>query len=212
MSVRLVLADDHPLVLKGLAQLCREEPDFEVVAECHDGRETVTAVRSRHPDVLVLDLHMPGMNGLDVIRELQSDGSKPVVVLLTASLSDEDVVQAMKLGVRGVVLKEMAPGLLLQCIRKVHSGGQWLEKESVGRALDKILKQEEQSQKLQAQLTPRELEVLKLVVSGMSNADVAEKLGVGEGTVKTHLHTVYDKLQVRGRVQLMLFARDNGLK
>ncbi len=211
MSVRLVLADDHPLVLKGLAQLCREEPDFEVVGECHDGRSTIAAVRGRHPDVLVLDLHMPGMNGFDVIRELQSDGSAPVVVLLTASLNDEDVVQAMRLGVRGVVLKEMAPGLLLQCIRKVHAGGRWIEKEAVGRALERILLQEEAAQKVESQLTPRELQVLRLVVAGHSNATIADKLGVGEGTVKTHLHTIYDKLQVRGRVQLMLYARENGL-
>jgi len=211
MSVRLVLADDHPLVLKGLAQLCREEPDFEVVEECHDGLSTIAAVRGRRPDVLVLDLHMPGMNGFDIIRELQSDGSAPVVVLLTASLSDEDVVQAMRLGVRGVVLKEMAPGLLLQCIRKVHAGGRWIEKESVGRALERMLLQEEAAQKVESRLTPRELQVLRLVVAGHSNATIADKLGVGEGTVKTHLHTIYDKLQVRGRVQLMIYARENGL-
>ena len=210
--IRLVLADDHPLVLKGLAQLCREEPDFEVVAECTDGLEAVAAVRGRHPDVLVLDLRMPRVTGLDVLAQLQEDAVRPPVVLLTANLTDDEVLQAMRLGVRGVVLKEMAPALLVQCIRKVHAGGQWLEKESVGRALDRMLKQEEAHQRIQNLLTAREFEVLKLVISGLSNADVADRLCVSEGTVKSHLHTIYDKLELRGRMQLMLFAQENGLK
>lgn len=212
MPIRLVLADDHPLVLKGLAQLCREEDDFEVVEECSDGVEALAAIRGRRPDVVVLDLHMPKKSGLEVLEELHADPERPPVVLLTASLTDDDVVQAMRLGTRGVVLKEMAPSLLVQCIRKVHSGGQWLEKESVGRALGRMLKQEEVTQKVRKLLTPREFEVLKLVVSGLSNAAVADVLCVSEGTVKTHLHTIYDKLQLRGRVQLMLFAQENGLK
>lgn len=211
MAIRIVIADDHPVVLKGLSQLCGEEEDFDVVAECTDGIEAIAAVRGKHPDVLVLDLKMPRKNGLDVLRDIFADESRPAIVLLTASLSDAEVLQAMRLGVRGVFLKEMPPALLIQCIRKVHAGGQWLEKESVGRALDRMLKQEEASQKVRDALTQREMEVLKLVVSGLANADIAGKLGVGEGTVKTHLHTIYDKLGVRGRVQLMLYARENGL-
>lgn len=212
MAIRIILADDHPIVLKGLSQLCRDEADIDVVAECADGIAAVEEVRRHDPDVLVLDLRMPHRDGLGVLRELQHDAKRPAVVLLTANLTDEDVVQAMRLGVRGVVLKEMAPGLLIQCIRKVAAGGQWLEKESVAKALDRILRQEEVAQKVSETLTPRESEVFRLVVDGRTNAQIAEQLCVSEGTIKTHLHTIYDKLQVRGRVQLMLFARENGLE
>lgn len=211
MSIRLVLADDHPLVLEGLANLLRPEEGFEVLARCATGRETLEAVEAHAPDLLVLDLRMPGLDGLDVLRELRARSSAVRVVLLTAALDEDDVLEAIRLGVKGVVLKEMAPSLLLQCLRKVHAGGQWLEKESVGRALERLLRRESGMQEAQSVLTPRELDVVKMVASGLRNKDLAERLFVTEGTVKVHLHNIYEKLGLEGRVTLALWARERGL-
>lgn len=211
MNIRLVLADDHPLVLEGLANLLRPEEGFEVLARCATGRETLEAVESHAPDLLVLDLRMPGLDGLDVLRELRTRGSAVRVVLLTAALDEDDVLEAIRLGVKGVVLKEMAPSLLLQCLRKVHAGGQWLEKDSVGRALERLLRRDSGMQEAQSVLTPRELDVVKMVAAGLRNKDLAERLFVAEGTVKVHLHNIYEKLGIDGRVTLALWARERGL-
>jgi DNA-binding NarL/FixJ family response regulator len=212
MAIRLILTDDHPLVLKGLSQLCAEEDDLEIVAECTDGESTLAALARHEADVLVLDLRLPRGDGFYVMEEIRRRELDVRVVLLTGNIADEDVLRAMRLGARGIVLKEMAPAMLVQCIRKVNSGGQWLERDSVGRALDKMLQREEAVQKIEAELTPREREVLSRVLAGRQNGEIAIELGIAEGTVKTHLHSIYDKLDVRGgRVQLMIFAREKGL-
>jgi DNA-binding NarL/FixJ family response regulator len=211
MTIRLILTDDHPLVLKGLAELCRAEPDFEVLEECTTGEQALAALERTMADVLVLDLRLPGIDGFAVLESIRSKEIPVSVVLLTGNISDEEVLRAMKLGVKGIVLKEMASGLLLQCIRKVHAGGRWLEKESVGRALDKMLHREEQVRQIQAVLTGRERDVLESVLSGKQNHEIAQELFISEGTVKTHLHSIYEKLGIRGRVQLMVYAREHGL-
>ncbi|MGA7614064.1 MAG: response regulator transcription factor [Thermoanaerobaculia bacterium] len=211
MSIRIVIADDHQVVLKGLVQYFLEEPDFEVVAECRNGEEALEAVRRFRPDVLVLDLRMPGKDGLQVLRELREEEKRPATVLLTGNVADDDVVEAMHLGVAGVVLKEMAPALLIQCVRKVHSGGTWIEKESISRAIEKIMRKESVLQQMHALLTPRELEIVIEVAAGGSNQEIARKLFISEGTVKTHLHSIYEKLNLKGRMQLLLFAREQGL-
>ncbi len=148
MPIRLVLADDHPLILDGLEQLFSLEPDLTVLARCATGEETLHAVRRSQPDVLVLDLRMPGKDGLTVLREMQKAQLATKVVILTAALDEEEVIEAVRLGVHGLVLKEMAPQLLVQCLRRVHAGGEWLEKHAVGRALERILRREAGRQQL----------------------------------------------------------------
>lgn len=211
MTINLVLVDDHPLVLNGLQQLFSMEPDINVLASCSDGEHAVQTVINYQPDILILDLKMPRKNGLEVLRELQQETLPTKVVLLTAALDDDEVLEAIRLGVRGVVLKEMAPQLLIQCINKVHAGGEWLEKDSVGRALEKMLKRETEMQLITQILTPRELKLVNLVAGGLSNKQIAEKLYITEGTVKVHLHNVYDKLQVKSRVALTLYAQEKGV-
>ncbi|HUP65549.1 MAG TPA: response regulator transcription factor [Thermoanaerobaculia bacterium] len=206
-SIRIIIADDHPIVLDGLEQLFRLEEEFEIVGRCTNGQEALDAVREKKPDVLILDLRMPLKSGLAVLRQLREEEIPTRVVVLTAALDEDEVLEAIRLGVRGVVLKEMAPRLLIQCVKKVHEGGQWLEKDSVGRALDKILRGGGQS----STLTPRELDVVRLVAEGLRNKEIAEKLLITEGTVKIHLHRIYEKLQIGGRVELSVYARDRGL-
>ena len=211
MTVRIVVADDHHLVLAGLEQLLSGEPGYEVVAACSNGREALEAVRRHQPELLVLDLRMPEMNALEVLRALQEEQQPVRSIILTAGLHEDEVLEALRLGVRGVVLKDMAPRLLLQCVRKVLAGEQWLEKESVGRALDRLFRREAASADLSSQLTPREMEVVKMAASGMRNKEIAEKLFITVGTVKLHLHRIYEKLGVEGRVELTILARNKGL-
>lgn len=211
MTINLVLVDDHPLVLNGLQQLFSMEPDINVLASCSDGEQALQTVINYQPDILILDLKMPRKNGLEVLRELQQETLPTIVVLLTAALDDDEVLEAIRLGVRGVVLKEMAPQLLIQCVNKVHAGGEWLEKDSVGRALEKMLKRETEMQLITQILTPRELKLVNLVAGGLSNKQIAEKLYITEGTVKVHLHNIYDKLQIKSRVGLTLYAQGKGL-
>lgn len=214
MPINLVLVDDHPLMLKGLQLLFSTEPDLQVLACCTDGEMALEAVVSWQPDILLLDLKMPKMNGLQVLRELRKFDPRPKVVLLTAGLDEDEVLEAIQLGVRGVILKTMPPELLIQCIKKVYAGGEWLEKNSVSRALEKLLKRESETQNLQKltnQLTPREIDLIRLVAGGYSNKQIAVQRYISEGTVKAHLHNIFDKLEIKSRVGLTLFAQNNGL-
>ena len=209
--IDIVLADDHPVVRRGLTQFFEEVDDLRVVAECEDGESALNEVRKHNPDVLIVDLRMPRASGLEVLRRLRSEEIQPATIILAGNISDEEVVEAMRLGAKGVVLKEMAPMLLVQCIRKVASGGVWLEKEAIGRALGKLLQGAGEAARARNVLTPREIEIVKMVAEGFGNREVAERLFISEGTVKTHLHTIYEKLGLKGRVQLVAYVRENGL-
>ena len=211
MPVGLVLADDHPIVLDGLERLFHLEQDLKVLARCKDGEETLRAARRHRPDILVLDIRMPGMGGLAVVREMREEKLPTRVVLLTGALDEDEAMEAIRLGVRGVVLKEMAPKLLVQCIRKVHTGEQWVERRSFGRALETMMRREAGARQIAGVLTPREMEIVRLVASGLHNKEIAAKLAISEGTVKIHLHNIYEKLNVRGRLELTLYAQGKGL-
>jgi len=211
MAIGLVLADDHPIILDGLEQLFHLEQDFKVLARCTNGEEALRAVIRHRPDVLVLDIRMPGTGGLAVIREMKKEKLRTRVVLLTGALDEHEAMEAIRLGVRGVVLKEMAPKLLVQCIRKVHTGEQWVERRSFGRALETMMRREAGARQIAGVLTPRELEIVPLVASGLHNKEIAAKLAISEGTVKIHLHHIYERLNVGGRLELTLYAQGKGL-
>jgi DNA-binding NarL/FixJ family response regulator len=211
MPIRLVLADDHRLVLSGLELFLRQEPDFEVLACCYDGFETLRVVRQLRPDVLILDLCMPGKDGLAVLREIHEAEIPTRVVLLTAAMDEDSLLEAMRLGVAGVVLKEMTVPLLIQCIRKVYDGDQWLERRLIGRVVGKMLRREAGAREVAKILTPREIEIVQLVASGLRNKQIADKLAISEGTVKIHLHRSYEKLHVDSRVALLRYAQGKGL-
>ncbi len=210
-AATVILADDHPIVLDGLAQLFRLEEGLEVVARCRDGEETLRAVLELAPDVLVLDVRMPRMDGLEVLQAMSRQGIETQVVVLTAGIEDEQLLEAIRAGARGVVLKDMAPQLLVDAVRAVLAGGQWLERGLGGRALTRLLQRERGLVEISRRLTPRELEILRMVARGLRNRAIAEQLFITEGTVKVHLHNIYEKLGVDGRVELTLYAQERGL-
>jgi DNA-binding NarL/FixJ family response regulator len=211
VTIRLVLADDHPIVLDGLAQLFASEPDCEVVARVLDGDQALDAVRKYQPDILVLDLRMPVKDGLTVLREMKRDTLPTQVVVLTAVDSD-DLMEALRLGVRGVVLKDMATKLLVRAVREVHAGHKWIEKDTATHAMDRLLQREAAVGEIGRTLTPRELEVARLTAKGHSSKVVASKLSITEGTVKLHLHHVYEKLDVDGRMALVRYLRSKEIE
>jgi DNA-binding NarL/FixJ family response regulator len=209
--IDLVLADDHPIVLSGLENMCRRERDCRVVASCVDGVEALRAIDRHQPSVAVLDLRMPRLHGLGVLRQIKKEGSRTRTVLLAAVMDDEDLIEAVQLGVRGIVLKEMAPTLVVQCVREVHAGGQWLEKRTVTQALDKLVRREAGTRELEKVLTVRELEIARAVTEGLRNKEIADRLGIAEGTVKIHLHAIYEKLNIEGRVALVLRLKEKAV-
>lgn len=209
MPIRLVLADDHPLVLDGLAQLFALEKDCQVVARARNGAEALEAVRTHTPDIVVLDLRMPVMDGLEVIRQMKRDASSTKVVVLTG-VEGTEVFDAIELGVRGVVLKEMAPQLLLHAVREVAGGGTWVERGAAAHAVDRMVQRKAATDSVAQALTAREVEIAHLVAQGLRNKEVAEKFAIAEGTVKLHLHNIYEKLGIDGRMALVRYLRDKG--
>jgi DNA-binding NarL/FixJ family response regulator len=207
VAIRVVLVDDHPIVLHGLQQLFARQSDFEVVRCCRDGPSALDAVRSERPDVLVLDLRMPLQSGLDVLRAIAEERLKCRSVLLTAAVRPDEVVEAMKLGAMGLVLKESMPEALVDCVRRVHRGEQWIERDAVARTrpmLDRPVRSSET-------LTPRELDIVRMVAQGLRNRVIAQRLSISEGTVKVHLHNIYEKLGVDGRLELVLCSQERGI-
>ena len=205
--IYLIVADDHPIVLAGLTQLFRQEAGMRVVAGCVDGRETLEAVRLHRPDILLLDLNMPKLDGLGVLRAIASERISVSTVVLTADADPADVSAARAAGARGIVLKEFSPRNVVDCVRRVHSGSEWVE--FLGRSTSAVANEPDQPDALG--LTPRELELTALVVSGLRNRDVAARLGISEGTAKLHLYNVYKKIGVANRVELVLRMRSAGL-
>jgi DNA-binding NarL/FixJ family response regulator len=211
MAIRVALADDHPIVLDGLEQLFRMEPDIEVIARCRDANEALQVVRTQVPDVLVLDLLMPGGGGLELLRAMEGQSWTTRILLLTAVVDDEQLLEAIRLGARGVVLKDMAPQLLVDALRAVHAGNEWLERGLGGRALRRLLSREKRSHEAARLLSSREREIVRLAAAGLRNRAIADRLAISEGTVKVHMHNIYEKLDVNGRIELTHYARDNGL-
>ncbi len=209
--IRLVITDDHAIVLQGLASLLALQPYLAVVATCTTGEATLEAVRRLSPDVLLLDLRMPGLDGFGVLRALRQMSESPRVIVLSAVIEDDEMLEAMRLGVAGFVLKDHAPALLLESIRTVHAGDRWIDKESVARALERMLRREAGEREIGRVLTSREIAIVRLVAQGLGTGVIARRLSITEGTVKTHLHHIYEKLHVDGRVALALFARDRGI-
>jgi DNA-binding NarL/FixJ family response regulator len=210
MPIRVVLADDHQIVLHGLQQLFDRQDDLEVVACCRDGASAIRAVENLTPDILVLDLRMPQHGGLDVLRALAGKHERCRRILLTAAIQDHEVMEAVTLGATGLVLKESPPEALLECVRAVHAGVQSIDTETLGRAFRSVADRDRATRPADA-LTPREVELVRMVSQGLRNKAIAERLAISEGTVKVHLHNIYEKLGVDGRLELMLAAQLRGL-
>lgn len=214
-SVRILVADDHPIFRDGLRKLLEAEKDFKVVGEASDGGEAIEMAQELKPDVLLLDLAMPRVPGLETVRLLGTTVEAIKVILLTAAIEREQIVDALHHGVRGVVLKESATELLLKSIRCVMDGQYWVGRESVSdlvRIVRDLTAIPEQGQRKRSyNLTPRELDIISAIVDGFTNKDIAEKFSIAEQTVKHHLGNIFDKLGVSNRLELALFAVNHNL-
>jgi DNA-binding NarL/FixJ family response regulator len=211
VPIRIAIADDHALVLHGLKRLFDGEPEFEVVQCCGNGPEAISAVRAGNVDVLLLDIRMNGMSGIDVLRTLSAERLRCATVLLTAALSDADAVEGLRLGARGIVLKESSPDSLLECVRRVATGDQWIDSDTMSRALDTVTRRQAIASDPARSLTAREREIVRMIAQGLRNRAIAERLSISEGTVKIHLHNIYEKLGLDGRLELVLHAQRQGL-
>jgi two-component system, NarL family, nitrate/nitrite response regulator NarL len=215
--VRIMLADDHPIFRDGLRRLLEAESDLKVIGEACDGAEAVKMARQLKPDILLLDLAMPRMPGLEALREMSSGSSSTSVrvILLTAAAEKKQIVEALQLGARGVVLKDSATQLLLKSIHTVMAGEYWVGRESVSNLVqylrNLVQSSGEEAKQKKFGLTPRELEIVSAVVAGYSNKEIAEYFKISEDTVKHHLSNIFDKLGVSTRLELALFAVNQAL-
>ncbi len=213
--IRIVIADDHPIFRDGLRKLLSLEEDFEVVGEARDGNEVIDLMREKDPNVLLLDLRMPGMDGLSVLQNLKSSGCRSKIIILTASEDKNEFVQAMKLGCSGIVLKQTATELLYKSIRKVNAGEIWLDSHTTAAVMRQFASPgrvgvADRKGRERSPLSQREREIVALVAQGFKNKEIAEKIFISEQTVKNHLHNIFDKLGVSDRLELALYAIHKG--
>ncbi len=205
--IRVVVADDHAIFREGVRKLLESAGDIAVVGEAGTGEEAVRLVTRLKPDILLLDLRMPGRDGLAVLEELNGDLAQTRVILVADEEHEHELVRAMRLGARGIVWKQSASALLIKSIRKVHAGEIWLDNRMTAEVIDAFKKSTESSTRREkTALSPREREIVQLVAQGYRNREIAEKLFISEQTVKNHLHNIFDKLGVSDRLELALYA------
>jgi len=210
--LRILIADDHRIFRDGLRKLLEAEKDFEVVGEAADGEEAARQVHALRPDVLLLDLAMPGAHGLDALREIGVDQTTRTL-LLTGAIEQSELVTALQLGARGVVLKDAATSVLIRAIRGVMAGEYWVGRDRVSGLVEALRAHLHPlpSGREAFGLTDRELEVIAAIVAAYSNRDIAAKLQISEKTVKRHLTNIFEKLGVSNRLELALFAMNHRL-
>ena len=214
MTVTVVLADDQALVRRGFRLILEAEPDIEVVAEAEDGQQAIDAVRRHRPAVVLMDIQMPGLDGLEATRRILTDADRHTrVLILTTFERDDYVFQALQLGAGGLLLKTAPPEDLITAVRVVARGEALLSPSVTRRVIQEVTRHHRRvphAPELE-RLTQRELEVLRLVAEGLTNAEIAARLYVSEATVKTHTSNVLSKLGLRDRIQAVIFAYKHGL-
>jgi len=207
-TVRILIVDDHPVFRHGLKLLLAQEADLQVTGEAPDGIAALEQARQLQPDIVVLDLALPGLHGLDVLRELGEVAPQARVIVLTVAIEQPQIVEALQLGARGILLKDAALELIVECIRTVARGGYWVLREAVAEIRSYL---EENAVRPVRQLTRREREIVEAILAGCSNREIAQRFGITEDTVKHHLSSVYAKLGVSNRLELALLVVRTGL-
>jgi DNA-binding NarL/FixJ family response regulator len=204
VQIRVLMADDHAIFREGLRKLLDSDDEITIVGEASNGADCIKMLAKLKPDILLLDLRMPDKDGLAVLEE---DQLPTRVVVLTAAEDDRDVVRAMRLGARGVVLKQSATELLVRSIHKVHNGEIWLDNHMTAEVMKAFSKSSDGGPRREKPLlSDREKEIVQLVAQGFRNKEIGEKLFISEQTVKNHLHNIFDKLGVSDRLELALYA------
>ena len=222
-KIRIAIADDHPIFRDGLHRLLSLERDFDVVAQVENGLQVSDVLQQCDPDILLLDLNMPGLSGLAALERLRAGSCRTRVILLTASDNQHEFVQALKLGSCGIVQKQTATELLIDSIRRVHAGEIWLDSLTAGAVIRRFVANEEapapqkpspavSRERDHYPLSQREGEIVTLVAQGFKNKEMAEKMLISEQTVKNHLHNIFDKLGVSDRLELALHFVSRGLQ
>jgi NarL family two-component system response regulator LiaR len=209
-SVRILIVDDHELVRKGIRALLFEIPGFEVVGEARDGQEAMTCARELQPDVILMDLRMPVMNGIEATQQIRAERPETVVLVLTGNATDKDVVSAIKAGAVGCVVKDSSTAELVRGIRRVARGESSVDSALSTRLLLELSRQRE-PKPIREALTERELDVLRLVAEGLRGQEVAERLSLSEKTVRTHMGHILAKLQLTNRTQAAVYAVRKGI-
>ena len=213
-KVRILLADDHTIFRDGLRKLLEAEPDMEIVGEAGDGAEAVALTQQVRPDMLLLDLAMPRVPGLEALREVIGLKTPVKIILLTAAIEKRQIIEALQVGARGVVMKDAATQMLIRAIRTVMNGQFWVGREGVSDMVAYLKHQIASQPAPKAKsygLTRREIEILGTIVAGLSNKEIAQKFSLSEDTVKHHLTNIFDKVGVSSRLELALFAINNQL-
>jgi DNA-binding NarL/FixJ family response regulator len=212
LPMRVVLVSAEPILLYGLEGLLEGEADLEVSVVRARARDSVAALPVERPDVLLLDVSLSDADDLAALRELAALPDPPATVVLVSEVGPEELLYALELGVRGVLVKNMASRLFVECLRKVARGERWVELRSESRALEHLVRRETVMRKLARQLTARELEIVPLVAEGLSNKEIGARLGISHATVKVHLKHVFRKLGIDGRLHLLRWAEERGLR
>ena len=200
-TIRIIVADDHPITRDGLALILSSEPDIEVVAQARDGEHAVECYRKHLPDVIVMDLQMPQLNGLGATRQILNEFPQARILLFTTYDGDEDIFRAMHAGARGYILKDSPQEELLRAVRTVHKGSRYLSPPVGAKLADS---------QVGPSLTERERQVLKLLAAGQANKEISFAIGVSESTVKTHVAAIIEKLGVKSRTEAALAAQKRG--
>jgi two-component system NarL family response regulator len=199
---RVLVVDDHSLLRTGVANIINQETDLAVVAEAANGREAVEAFRTHRPDVVLMDLRMPEMEGVEAVRRIREIDPQARVIVLTTYDADEDIARALQAGAKAYILKDIAADALVACVRDVLNGKSYLAPTAAAKLAERVT---------QVQLTPRELAALRLLANGESNKEIASSLGISERTVKTHLAHLFEKLGVTSRTEATRVAMRRGL-
>ena len=218
--IRVLIADGHPIVLEGLRSVLGHQPTLQVVGEASDGMEAIEKTVSLDPDVVLMDLKLPRVDGLTVLRSIQARAGRSKVILFSSSENKEEFVEAMKLGCSGIVSKDSSITLIEKSIQKVFAGEIWLDSNTTAAVIRQFASPSDfpavhagngKTTRERAQLSQREREIIILIAQGYKNKEIAEKMFITEQTVKNHLHNVFDKLGVSDRLELALYAIHNSL-
>ena len=210
LKIRILIADDHAVVRQGIRTMLEPKQDFEVVGEALNGKEVVEKCLQLQPDLVILDLLMPIMDGIQAIKEMKKEKSKTKILVLTSYPEEEKVIAALKAGATGYILKNSSPSELIQAIWATHQGKMWMPPDLAPKVLEKLVHPDQHSSE-EIPLTKRELDVLKLVAKGISNNEIASTLCIDEGTVRFHMNNILSKLGLENRTQVAIYALKKGI-